>query len=69
MGGYDSQPTIPQWENRQVVYSSAGHGHRVSGPRPHQGSDPRESSGRPLWAPIEESGGHAKHFKGAQWRD
>ena len=37
----------------------------MRGPRPHQGLDPRESSGRPRWAPIEGSGGRTKQFKGA----
>ena len=52
-------------ENCQVVYCSTGLWHHVRGSRPHQGSDPRESSGWPRWAPIEESGGRPKYFKGA----
>ena len=51
-----------------MVYSSMGLWHHVHGPRPHQGLNPHESSGRPRWALIEESGGRSKHFKGApQW--
>ena len=32
---------------------------------PYQGSDPREPSGRPRWAPIEGRGSHVERFKGA----
>ena len=68
-GGYDGQSTVPQEENCQPVHSSTGFWHHIHGSRPHQGSDPCESRGRPLWAPIEEGGGRAKHFQGALWRD
>ena len=64
-GGYDGQSIVPQGENCQVVYSSMGLWHHMRGLCLHQGSDPRKSSGRPRWAPIKESGGRMKHFKGA----
>ena len=38
---------MPQEENYQTVYSSTGLWHHVRGRRPHQGSDPRKSHGRP----------------------
>ena len=49
----------------QAVYSLTGLWHHVRGLRPHQGSDPRKSSGWPRWALIEGSGGRTKQFKGA----
>ena len=64
MGGYGGQSTMPQEENCQAVHSSTALWHHVRGPRPHQGSDPRKSHGRPFWASIEEGGGRTKHFQG-----
>ena len=37
-----------------MVHSSRGFRHHVHAPYPHQGSDPRESSGRLRWTPLEE---------------
>ena len=62
MRGYGSQFTIPYGENYQMVYSSIGLWHHVHGPCLHQGSDPREPSGRPRWVPIEGKGSHAERF-------
>ena len=52
MGDYSGQSTVPQEENCQAVHSSTSLWHHVRGPRPYQGSDPREPRGRPLWARL-----------------
>ena len=39
-----------------MVHSSRNLRCHVPGPCPHQGSDPREPSGRPYWALIEGKG-------------
>ena len=49
-----------------MVHSLTGLWHHVRGPRFHQESDPRKSSGRPRWASIEGSGGRVKQFKGVE---
>ena len=52
-----------------MVHSSRGFRHHVHAPYPRQGSEPRESSGRPHWAPSEGSGSCVMQFKGAPWWD
>ena len=37
-----------------MVHSSRGFRHHVHAPYPRQGSDPRESSGRLRWTPLQE---------------